>query len=320
MPRKILFFNNPISGTKNKKSLLNQVKQRCEKEQIAFEISTTNAAGDYSYLETKIENELFTDIVICGGDGTVNQAAASLLGSRVNIGIIPMGSGNGLALAAGIPTDVEKALDIILKGKSSFIDGFYINQHFSCMLCGLGFDAQVAHDFAKQKKRGLLTYIEQTFKNFLSAKPYPFALKINEQTINTEAFFISIANSNQFGNNVTIAPQASISDGLIDIVIVKEMSKSRLLYSLLKQIKMGKLTHAEKKYHQEDILYYQVNSLSIKNPSLAPLHIDGDPAETNEFFGKKYGRLRDICGSPSGKVYICTSNGGNDKIIEVSPK
>jgi diacylglycerol kinase (ATP) len=284
MPRKYLFFYNPISGTKSKKPLLNQVKLRCEKENVVYEISTTNAEADYAFLEKRIKNEHFTDIIVCGGDGTVNQIAASLLGTRVNIGIIPMGSGNGLALAAAIPTDIEKALDIIFKGHSLFTDGFYINQHFSCMLCGLGFDAKVAHDFAKQKRRGLLTYIEQTFKNFISAKPYSFTLFINGETINAEAFFISIANSNQFGNNVTIAPQASISDGLIDVVIVKEMSKARLLYSLLKQIKMGQVTNAGKKYHKEDILYYQAKAVSIKNHSLAPLHIDGDPAETNSAF------------------------------------
>jgi diacylglycerol kinase (ATP) len=284
MPRKFLFFYNPISGTKNKQPLLDEIERHCKNERVEFEVSRTNAEADYVYLSDKIEKESFTDIVVCGGDGTVSQIVASLLGCVVNIGIIPMGSGNGLALAAGIPTNVSKALAIIFKGKSSYVDGFYINREFSCMLCGLGFDAQVAHDFARQQKRGLLTYVKQTVKNFFSARPYPFTLYIKDQSIQTEAFFISIANSNQFGNNVTIAPQASISDGLIDIVIVKEMSKARLLYSLLKQVKMGKVTHSEKKYHQEDILYYQAKSIIIQNPSMAPLHIDGDPAETSTTF------------------------------------
>jgi diacylglycerol kinase (ATP) len=155
------------------------------------------------------------------------------------------------------------------------------------MLCGLGFDAQVAHDFAKQSKRGLATYVKQTFKNFFSAKTYPFILEIDSKRIKTEAFFISIANSNQFGNNVTIAPQASICDGLIDVVIVREMSKARLLFSLLKQVKLGQITPSEKKYHKEDILYYQSKSISIQNPLEAPLHIDGDPAATAKQFDVK---------------------------------
>jgi diacylglycerol kinase (ATP) len=287
MPRKLIFFYNPISGTKSKQALLDLISLQTREKGFSFEIMETNAAGDYSYLTQKIKEDRITDIIICGGDGTVNQVASSLLHSEVNIGIIPMGSGNGLAFAAGIPKNAEKALEIIFKGNASFIDGFYINKHFSCMLCGLGFDAQVAHDFAKQSKRGLATYIEQTFKNFFSARAFPFILDIGEKRIKTEAFFISIANSNQFGNNVTIAPKASICDGLIDIVVVKKMSKARLLFSLLKQIKMGQVTAAEKKYHKEDILYYQAKKIAIQNPLQAPLHVDGDPADTAKQFEVK---------------------------------
>lgn len=287
MPRKLIFFYNPISGTKSKKALLDLIRTKTNEQGLAFEILETNAAGDYGYLTGKIKDEAVTDIIICGGDGTVNQVAGSLLHSNVNIGIIPMGSGNGLALAAGIPKKAEKALEIIFKGNASFIDGFYINHHFSCMLCGLGFDAQVAHDFAKQSERGLATYVKQTFRNFFSAKTYPFILDINDNRIKTEAFFISIANSNQFGNNVTIAPQASICDGLIDVVVVKKMSKARLLFSLLKQIKMGQITAAEKKFHKEDILYYQSKHISIQNPLEAPFHVDGDPADTAKQFNVK---------------------------------
>ena len=253
-------------------------------QQIPFQVMETNAANDYSFLTEKIQLENITDIIVCGGDGTINQLAAALLHINVNIGIIPMGSGNGLALTAGISINAEKALDIIFKGRAEYIDGFYINRHFSCMLCGLGFDAQVAHDFARQSKRGLGTYIKQTLKNFLSARPYPFTVNINHENIQTEAFFISIANSNQFGNNVTIAPQASMSDGLLDIVIVRKMSKLRLLYSLLIQLKLGQLTNTQKKYHRHDIFYFQTKYLSIQNPMNAPLHIDGDPAETSPQF------------------------------------
>src|SRR6478672_4343672 len=171
MARKILFFYNPISGTKSKQPLLDKIEMRCKKEQINFEIRETSATADYTYLSGKIEVDNITDIVVCGGDGTINEVASAILGTTVNIGIIPMGSGNGLALAAGISTNANKALDTIFKNNPVAIDGFFINTHFSCMLCGLGFDAQVAHDFAKQKKRGLLTYVEQSLRNFFAAKP-----------------------------------------------------------------------------------------------------------------------------------------------------
>ncbi len=260
------------------------IEEKTAAQKIPFQIMETNAGNEYGFLTEKIKQENITDIIVCGGDGTINQLAAALMHIDVNIGIIPMGSGNGLALTAGISRKAEKALNIIFKGRADYIDGFYINNNFSCMLCGLGFDAQVAHDFASQPKRGLGTYIKQTIKNFISAKPYPFIIYLNEEKISAEAFFISIANSNQFGNNVTIAPQASISDGLLDIVIVKKMSKLRLLYSIAKQLKLGQLTNTEKKYHRHDILYFQTKKLSIHNPFDAPLHIDGDPAATSQQF------------------------------------
>jgi diacylglycerol kinase family enzyme len=195
-----------------------------------------------------------------------------------------MGSGNGLALAAGISTQYEKALEIIFKGKADYIDAFYINNHFSCMLCGLGFDAQVAYDFSLQKTRGLGMYVKQTAKNFLSAMPYPFIIHINDLEIKTEAFFISIANSNQFGNQITIAPRASLSDGFLDVVVVKKMSKIRMLYAVLMQIKLGQITNTAKKFRQKDIFYFQTKHLIIQNLKHAPLHIDGEPANTSRHF------------------------------------
>ena len=153
------------------------------------------------------------------------------------------------------------------------------------MLCGLGFDAQVAHDFARQQKRGLASYVKQSTKNFFTAKPYPFEIEMDGIRISTEAFFISIANSNQFGNNFTIAPQASLHDGLLDIVVVNKMSKLRMIWTLLKQIRSGQVRmYEDKKYHRNDIHYFQAKKLIIKNPKEAPLHIDGDPASTSPLF------------------------------------
>src|SRR6185437_16612354 len=109
-------------------------------------------------------------------------------------------------------------------------------EHFSCMLCGIGFDASVAHAFAKQKKRGLQTYIKVSTLQFFKAKPFSFEIKLKDGLLKTEAFFICIANSNQFGNNFTIAPKASLSDGLLDVIEVKKMSKLRIVWSVLKQM------------------------------------------------------------------------------------
>lgn len=151
------------------------------------------------------------------------------------------------------------------------------------MLCGLGFDAQVAHDFAKRPVRGLKTYIRVTIKNFFKAKAYPFIIFINDIRIETEAFFISIANSNQFGNNVSIAPQALISDGLIDIVIVNKMSKLKMIYTLIKQVWIGQVSPVRnRKHHVQDIHYFQAKELVIENPANAPVHVDGEPANSSK--------------------------------------
>jgi len=285
MSRKFIYLINPISGTKTKSLALEIIKKKTIAENIAFEILPTNAEGNYAQLHEKIITEKITDIIVCGGDGTVNQVASCCRNSDVNIGIIPLGSGNGLAFAAKIPKRVDKALSIIFKGKAEFIDSFYINKKFSCMLCGLGFDAQVAHDFAKQKKRGLTTYIRQSTKNFFAAKPYPFKLSMDGIDFETDAFFISIANSNQFGNNFTIAPRASLQDGLLDIVVVNKMSKLRMIWSVMRQIRYGQVRlYEDKKYHRNEIHYFHAKKLTIQNPTMAPLHIDGDPAETSAEF------------------------------------
>jgi YegS/Rv2252/BmrU family lipid kinase len=285
MQRRFVYFINPISGTANKDGLIALIQKKTAQQHIPFEILHTNKNGNYAFLAEKIHTEKITDIIICGGDGTVSQIASFILKIKINVGIIPMGSGNGLAFAAGIKKKPSKALDIIFAGKASFIDSFYINKQFSCMLCGLGFDAQVAHDFAKQPTRGLATYIKQTVKNFFKAETYCFTISANDTTILIDAFFISIANSNQFGNNVTIAPKASLCDGLLDIVVVNKMSKTKMVYTLLKQIRLGKVKLvSETKYHNKGIHYFQTKKLTIKNKLAAPLHIDGDPAKTDTFF------------------------------------
>lgn len=154
--RKFIYFINPISGTKGKALVPEIINKITSGRGIPFEIEHTNAEGNYQYLPQKIAVEKITDVIICGGDGTVNKLADALQGIDVNIGIIPMGSGNGLAMAAGIPKRLDRALNIIFKGNAVYVDSFYINDQFSCMLCGLGFDAKVAHDFAKQKNGACL--------------------------------------------------------------------------------------------------------------------------------------------------------------------
>ncbi|MEO6221303.1 MAG: YegS/Rv2252/BmrU family lipid kinase [Ginsengibacter sp.] len=285
MLRKILFLINPVSGTRSKLKLERKIIRKCYEQNAGYEILLTSEDGNYAFLRDKIERDKITDIVVCGGDGSLSPIVASLLNINVNFGIIPLGSGNGLAFGAKIPKSVDKAFETIFKGNPSCVDAFLINDKVSCMLCGIGFDAKVAYDFSLQKKRGLNSYIRLSIKNFISAATYSFEIEINNTSLKVDAFFICIANSNQFGNNFTIAPKASLSDGLIDIIVVKKMGKLKVLWSVLKQMKTGKLTkHAEKDFYKKNIVYFQANKLTVKNLQLAPLHIDGDPAPTYKEF------------------------------------
>jgi diacylglycerol kinase family enzyme len=149
------------------------------------------------------------------------------------------------------------------------------------MLCGLGFDAKVAHEFAKQPKRGLGTYASVVRKNFFSAPSYRFDFESNGIRFTTDAFFISIANSNQFGNNFTIAPKASLTDGLLDIVIVTAQNKVSFVLQTLKQMVGWNVMEASTVITKKTgVIYFQTERIEIINHSQAPLHIDGDPAET----------------------------------------
>jgi diacylglycerol kinase (ATP) len=281
--RKFVFLANPISGTKKKDALIDYLKEKTTALKIPFEFFDTNKNGDYNWLVEKIESGNITDVIIIGGDGTINSVLSVLNHCKINIGIIPSGSGNGLAFSANIPHNFIKAFDIIIKGKTQLTDAFMLNNKFACMLSGIGFDAQVAYDFAQQKKRGLITYTKQSLLNFVKATPYSFEVKIDEHTFTTEAFFISVANSNQFGNNFKIAPKASLSDGLLDIVIVQKMNKLLLPFAILKQLRgKNKYHELEVEKQKSSILYLQSTNISIKNIDMAPVHIDGDVAPKNK--------------------------------------
>ena len=279
--RHIIYIINPISGTRTKKDLQSYIEQETAARKIPFKIFPSVADGDYHFLNDYIRQHHVTDIVIAGGDGTVSQAIGSLMHHPVNFGIIPCGSGNGLALAAGIPKKTEKALEIIFSGEAQETDGFRVNEQFACMLCGLGFDAKVAHDFAKQSKRGLSTYVKQVLKNFFGAKAHRFEITVQNHKVELEAFLFCIANSNQFGNKVTIAPKASLSDGLLDIVIIPKQNKVSVLWQTLRQLRgRKKLQDGLQPQKEKGLIYFQTEKISIKNVSGALMHLDGDPAET----------------------------------------
>jgi diacylglycerol kinase (ATP) len=278
MRRKFIFLVNPIAGTSKKEDVLNYIEMAFSGREETYEIVPTTVHGNYEHLVERITKEKITDVVMVGGDGTVKQVIKALHKSDVNFGIIPSGSGNGLARTAKIPLKTKPAIELLFKGTPQTVDAFTLNDHFSCNLSGLGFDGQVAEMFAEKQSRGLLTYTHQSILHFFKAHPYQFEIYIDGFKFFTEAYFISIANSNQFGNNVTIAPNASLNDGMLDIVIVQKMSKARLPFAILKQIRgNNRLQEIVEDMTNKAVVYFQTPALTIHNLKLAPMHTDGDP-------------------------------------------
>lgn len=283
MSRKILFIINPIAGTRSKRHLPVLIEQACRKVEIPFDIVDSPKEGDYSKIRHRIQEEGFTDVAMAGGDGTLSAVLGALRDLPVQFGIIPVGSGNGLARSARIPMNPTKAMSLIIIGRSAPIDAFSVNGRFACMLSGLGFDAAVAAGFAEMGQRGLINYIRQVIRHFRKAPIYTFHLQWADQSIETKAYFISVANSNQFGNGFTIAPKASLNDGLLDVVVVKEQSKTSVILRVIKQLLGGYRLQTESDINEKKrILYIQSDTITIQNLENAPLHIDGDPVATNE--------------------------------------
>ncbi|MBO5251042.1 MAG: diacylglycerol kinase family lipid kinase [Bacteroidaceae bacterium] len=219
--KKIVFVVNPISGTQGKKAILKNIEERIDRSVYDFEIVKTQYAGHASEIAAQaVENH--ADIVVAiGGDGTINEIARSLVHTHTALGVIPCGSGNGLARHLRIPMDSKAAIDIINKGVQLCIDYGKINDIPFFCTCGVGFDAFVSLKFADSGKRGLLAYLENTLHESLTYQPETYEIENEESTVRHKAFLIACGNASQYGNNAYIAPQASLTDGLMDVTILE---------------------------------------------------------------------------------------------------
>ncbi len=281
--RRIAFLINPVSGTIAKDGLEQMLTGLCSQASIPYMVIHTARTTTAHLLKMQLTDFGATDLVVCGGDGTVNLGAATVTHTHINLGIIPVGSGNGLARTAAIPLQPAKAFETVLKGRLQPTDAFEVNGTFACMLSGIGLDAEVAERFSHSHRRGLVTYTTQALIRFFKTQPVQFEVEIQGFRFFTDAFFISVANSNQFGNNVTIAPLASLSDGLLDIIIVQKMPKATLPFALLGQLRHNHhMKNWAEKIGKQCILYFQTPEITIGNPRHAPVHIDGDPFPSEE--------------------------------------
>lgn len=219
MKRAVLIIN-PISGTQSKEDLEATVVERLGQSGIEVEVKHTGGHGDATLFAARAATEGVDIVLAAGGDGTVNEAAAALCGTETVLGILPCGSGNGLARHLGLPIDPVEALGVIEKGTVIGADYGTANGHKFFCTFGVGFDAAVSFQFAGMKRRGKLSYIRSALEEFLKYRPEHYRIEINGQELTQKAFLVAVCNASQYGNNAYIAPHASITDGLLDVTIV----------------------------------------------------------------------------------------------------
>ncbi len=269
MSRKLLFIVNPRSGKRNSGKIIDIINKILYGK-INYEIGLWTNIDEFDVLAQKLKSENFTEAIAVGGDGSVNLVAKTILNSPLTLGILPTGSGNGLARSLGMKMDTEKALLQILSGKTAVIDSGEVNGNTFFCTSGAGFDAHIGNLFANLPKRGLKAYIKLIRKELFSYKPQTYSVIANGKEIKKEAFFVTVANAGQFGNNFYIAPGAKVNDGLFNVVIVKPFKLLPGLFMLLKILR-------RKAHTSRFIETLACSELTIKRESKGSVHFDGEP-------------------------------------------
>ncbi len=277
MKHKIIFIVNPISGHHNKSHFPNLVENYIDKNKYDYTIVFTEYANHATELTMKAIDDGYEYIAAVGGDGTINEVAKCMIGKEQTLIIIPLGSGNGLARHLGLPFKVEKLIkEVINNGKKYKIDTATMNGVPFISIAGIGFDAMIADYFAKDENRGFLTYaklITEKYPNYRQ-KEYTLILDDNK-TIECKPFFVTFANSSQFGYNAEISPKASVQDGFLDVCIFKKPNILEIpimaTYFLAKQIDKSNFIdiHKAKKIQ----VFRKVDEVA---------NVDGEPVEMSK--------------------------------------
>lgn len=275
MKKKIVFIMNPISGTSDKKDIPYLIEELLDKEQFDYSIRETEYAG-HAYEIAKESKEQGIDIVVAvGGDGTVNEIGRALVHSNTALGIIPTGSGNGLARHLLIPMKIKGAIQVLNDCEITDLDYGIINEHPFFCTCGVGFDAFISEKFAEAGKRGPITYLENILKEGLKYEPETYEIEAENGTIKKKAFLISCANASQYGNNAYIAPQASMSDGMIDVIIMEPFDALEA-----SQISIEMFNKTLDKNNK--IKTFRSKEIKIYRKAPGVIHYDGDPIDTGK--------------------------------------
>jgi len=260
---------NPFSGGSKNNSIRKKVID------LAFgrkdvEIRISEHRGDISQF---ISNNEFLNsdsvYVICGGDGTVQEAASVLKEKNVSMMVVPCGSGDGFATNAGFKAIAIKDILNASIGEKKQVDCYMINQETGVNMCGFGFDAEIAHFFAKEKRRGLAGYIKLITSRLFSSKERTFSVKIGENQFEITTWILGIANGAVMGNGAVVNPGGRIDDGVLELYSIR---KPTCLQAVPLLIRLFRGTLSKSAIYQR----WNGNTFIIQSPS-ALAHIDGEP-------------------------------------------
>lgn len=248
----------------------------CAKYKVLGSIMHTQHRGHATELASDASQKGIDYVVAVGGDGTINEVAKGLLNTSTTMGIIPRGSGNGLARHLGIDHTGEAAISQLFSSKAKKIDTLLVNNALSLNVSGIGFDGHVANLFGDRKLRGLLGYVLITLKEYFKFPEFEIEGTVENKTFKHHAFIIALANSSQYGNDIRIAPGASVSDGLVDISIIKKvpLTNVRFLISFLR----GSLKSSP------SCEMFTTSAITLKSVIPLPYHIDGEPCGLTDTF------------------------------------
>ncbi|MDO5016924.1 MAG: diacylglycerol kinase family lipid kinase [Porphyromonas sp.] len=268
---KYLLIANPISGTKKDIApMIHKVEERIVAEGHEVSLQTTEHEGHGYQLAQEALDSDYDVIVAVGGDGTVNEVAHALVGSDKILGVVPNGSGNGLARELLIPMDAKAATDTLLRHSVATIDTCTVNGTPFFVTCGIGFDAKISKEFARSESRGIRTYAKEAITQFFNYEPKDYHLLIDGREVTATAFLVAVANASQYGNNAFIAPTASMVDGLLDVTILKSfpnVEAPKIAFQLFtKDIDNSEFTSL-----------YKGKEIIIQSATPVNYHIDGEP-------------------------------------------
>ena len=271
---RIRFIVNPIAGfRRNKTYLLELIRHYYDN--LDSELALTTCRGDATRLAREAAAEGYDIVVAIGGDGTVNEVASGLVDTDTALGIIPRGSGNGLARGLGIPIQPAGAIEILRHGSIRTIDAGCAAHRYFFAVTGVGFDARVGLKFNATTWRGPLPYFFIAAREFASYHPETIRLKFDHQELEFMPLLTTVANTRQYGNGAIIAPHAKPDDGLLEICIVEPMH----LWQVVAHIPKLFSGHIDR---TPIVHYHSATTIEIVKQGPILFHVDGEPEFTED--------------------------------------